>query len=63
MTDTMTFQDLEIGDGFEFKRAACLSPYSLARGPWIKTSPRKYKRADGGPENPVGTVKDEVIRG
>lgn len=50
-----TFQSLGIGATFEFESSRD-SFYSGARGPWIKTSARKYRHVEGGPEHEVGTV-------
>lgn len=40
----MKFRDLNIGDEFVFESEVWHPHWGLARGPWVKTSPRKYDR-------------------
>jgi hypothetical protein len=62
----LTFADLRVGETFEFS-AVREFPYSgMARGPWVKTSARKYARpgmqCHVGSECRVGSVKAGVFR-
>lgn len=65
--ETSTFAELEIGSLFEF---AGHQPgwLDIAKGPWIKVSPRKYAKALGGgrggvtgPMHTVGLASVEVV--
>ena len=57
----MKFKDLTIGTVFEF--ASMKEWYSLGRkrGPWRKTSVRKYEHTEDGMKCKVGTINTEVI--
>lgn len=60
------FKDLRIGEKFVFESEISLPFSGLAKGPWIKTSARKYRHADPlsrnhGYEHRVGSVAAEVI--
>lgn len=57
----LTFADLRVGETFEFSARAEF-PYSgMERGPWVKTSARKYAKP-GMMECRVGSVKAGVFR-
>lgn len=53
------FRDLGIGERFRF--ASEKQYLSMARGPWVKLSARKYRHAETGLEATVGSVNVEVI--
>lgn len=56
-----TFKDLKIGTVFNFERdTVCGVLRSLAEGPWVKLSGRKYRRYDQQIEHRVGTIHVEV---
>jgi len=59
---TRAFSDLAIGDVFRFAAEGQPGMSQLKRGPWRKTSTRKYAHAEyGGVENTIGTVKAKVV--
>ena len=59
----MKFKELYIGEIFIF--ASETDPRfrtSLAKGPWVKVSPRKYEHIQGRGEMRIGAVNVEVKR-
>ena len=64
----LTFSDLELGETFQFDHERMEFHYTLAHGPWVKTSPRKYIHTRFYGQRHahaliVGTVKTRVKRG
>ena len=64
---TTTFSKLQVGDLFDFDRSTLKPGYRLINGPFVKTSPRKYRLvgADNRPtgfEMRMGTTRVTVVR-
>jgi hypothetical protein len=58
------FKQVKVGETFEFDRTGVPLSSGMARGPWVKTGPKKYQHADGGGHtHTVGTVNAVVSRG
>ena len=56
----MKFKELQIGDSFEFDNSRFRTS-GMERGPWTKTSPRKYEKPNM--KCTVGSINTKVIKG
>lgn len=55
----MKFSELKIGERFEFDHSKLPITHGLERGPWVKTSHRKYEKP--GMQCRVGSITTSVI--